>query len=192
MAVLIIDNYDSFTYNLFQQVGTLSGEEPIVHRNDAISLENVVQLSPTHIILSPGPGHPANARDFGICRAIITDYDPAIPVLGVCLGHQGIIAHLGGAVISAPSIVHGKVDTITHTEQGIFRDVETPLHVMRYHSLIGERSSLPPCLEIVAETSDGLVMAVRHRSRPLHGLQFHPESIGTPQGDQLIRSFLEL
>jgi len=192
MSVLIIDNYDSFTYNLYQQIGGVSGEAPLVHRNDEISIEEIETLAPTHIVLSPGPGHPNNERDFGVCRALITQYNFATPLLGVCLGHQGIIAHHGGEVIPAPTIVHGKVDTITHDEDGLFQGLKSPLKVMRYHSLIGKRETLPDCLRIVAQTPDELIMAVTHRERPLFGLQFHPESIGTPEGEQMIRNFLKL
>lgn len=190
--ILVIDNYDSFTYNLYQQVGRLSGEVPLVHRNDAISLETITEIGPDHIIISPGPGNPNNERDFGVCRDIITKLSAKTPTLGVCLGHQGIIAHLGGTVISAPTIVHGKIDEVKHNGSDLFKGLETPLKVMRYHSLMGERSSLPESLSITAETSDGIIMAVAHQDWPLYGLQFHPESIGTPLGDQLIRNFLEL
>ena len=190
MKVVIIDNFDSFTYNLYQQIGTITGMRPDVFRNNEVTLVELEKLQPTHIVLSPGPGHPANSRDFGICREIITDSFQDTPILGICLGHQGIIAHLGGKVIHAPSIVHGKMHSIEHDEQGLFKQLPTPLKVMRYHSLIGERASLPEALKITAWTSDQLIMAVQHQTRPLYGLQFHPESVGTPDGDLLIRNFL--
>jgi len=192
MTILIIDNYDSFTYNLYQQVGRISGKAPIVCRNDAVTLDAVREMAPDHIIISPGPGHPDNERDFGVCREVITQLSQQTPTLGVCLGHQGIIAHLGGAVISAPTIVHGKIDEVKHDGANLFRGLETPLKVMRYHSLMGERSSLPESLSISAETEDGIIMAVAHQEWPLFGLQFHPESIGTPLGDHLIRNFVAL
>ena len=190
MKVVIIDNYDSFTYNLYQQIGTITGRRPDVFRNDEITLPELERLRPTHIVLSPGPGHPSNPRDFGVCKNIITESFDDIPVLGICLGHQGIIAHLGGHVVHAPSIVHGKMHTIEHNNEGLFQQLPTPLKVMRYHSLIGDRSSLPETLRITAWTSDQLIMAIQHNARPLFGLQFHPESVGTPDGDLLIRNFL--
>ena len=190
MKVVIIDNYDSFTYNLYQQIGTITGRRPDVFRNDEITLPELERLRPTHIVLSPGPGHPSNPRDFGVCKNIITESFDDIPVLGICLGHQGIIAHLGGNVVHAPSIVHGKMHTIEHNNEGLFQQLPTPLKVMRYHSLIGDRRSLPETLRITAWTSDQLIMAIQHNARPLFGLQFHPESVGTPDGDLLIRNFL--
>jgi anthranilate synthase component 2 len=192
MTALIIDNYDSFTYNLYQQVGRLSGKAPVVYRNDAIAIKEIIQLRPAHIILSPGPGNPSRNRDFGICADIIQELSPTTPTLGVCLGHQGIIAQLGGKIISAPSIVHGKVHQIHHQSIGLFTGIESPMDVMRYHSLIGDPNSLPSSLEVQAQTSDGVIMAVSHKEWPLFGLQFHPESIGTPLGDHLIRNFLEI
>jgi len=191
MKVVIIDNYDSFTYNLYQQIGTLTGVRPDVFRNDEITLPELERLRPTHIVLSPGPGHPSNPRDFGVCRDVITESFENIPVLGICLGHQGIIAHLGGKVVHAPTIVHGKMHTIEHSNKGLFEQLPKPLKVMRYHSLIGERSSLPESLRVTAWTSDQLIMAIQHKERPLFGLQFHPESVGTPDGDLLIRNFLD-
>ncbi|MEE2904054.1 MAG: aminodeoxychorismate/anthranilate synthase component II [Myxococcota bacterium] len=190
MKVVIIDNYDSFTYNLYQQIGTITGQRPDVFRNDEITLPELERLRPTHIVLSPGPGHPSNPRDFGVCKNVITESFEDIPVLGICLGHQGIIAHLGGNVVHAPSIVHGKMHTIEHNNEGLFQQLPTPLKVMRYHSLIGDRSSLPETLRVTAWTSDQLIMAIQHNVRPLFGLQFHPESVGTPDGDLLIRNFL--
>ena len=191
MTILIIDNYDSFTYNLYQQIGELSQKTPLVHRNDEITLREIETISPSHIVLSPGPGHPSNSRDFGVCKELITQYKKDTPILGVCLGHQGIIAHNGGDVVAAPTIVHGKVDTITHDQDGLFRGLPSPLKVMRYHSLVGRRSTLPACLRIVAQTTDELIMAVSHVDQPLFGLQFHPESIGTPKGNIIMRNFLE-
>ena len=189
--VLLIDNYDSFTYNLYQYLGEL-GAETFVHRNDAISLEECCNLKPTHIVLSPGPGHPGIPRDFGICTEILKALAPTIPTLGVCLGHQGIAHHLGGEVIRAPEIVHGKTDAITHDGKGIFEGLPNPLTVMRYHSLVVAEDSLPACLEVTARNGGGLNMAMRHRDWPLIGMQFHPESIGTPEGHGLLRNFLKM
>lgn len=188
MSVLLIDNYDSFTHNLLQQIWGLGAEVTVV-RNDAVDLAGVRALAPSHVVLSPGPGRPDVPRDFGVCRDVI-DHLTAVPVLGVCLGHQGIGWRMGGRVVAAPEIVHGKTDTVTHTGSGLFAGLPAPLQVMRYHSLVVERATLPACLQVTAETHSGLVMALRHRQRPLYGLQFHPESIGTPDGDGLLRNFL--
>lgn len=189
MSVLLIDNYDSFTHNLMQQLWGLGADVEVV-RNDALSLADVQALAPSHVVLSPGPGRPENRRDFGICTQVI-DTLTTTPILGVCLGHQGIGHRTGAKVVRAPSIVHGKVDRVQHHGEGLFAGLPNPLPVMRYHSLILERDSLPSALQITAETDDGLVMGIRHRSRPLFGIQFHPESIGTPDGDGLIARFLE-
>lgn len=190
MKVVLVDNYDSFTHNLVQQLWGL-GAEVVVLRNDAVELDGIRALEPTHVVLSPGPGRPENPRDFGVCREVI-DQLVDVPTLGVCLGHQGIGWRMGGRVVRAPAIVHGKVDKVMHDHAGLFAGLPDPLPVMRYHSLVVERSSLPPCLEVTAETEDHLVMGIQHVSRPLFGLQFHPESIGTPLGDALMRNFLEV
>lgn len=192
MRILLVDNYDSFTYNLYQYLGELSNTEPLVFRNDALTLEEIRGLAPTHLVLSPGPGSPERERDFGICASIIKEISHEVPTLGVCLGHQGIIHHLGGKVIRAPRIVHGKTSLVRHDGTGLFRGLPSPLEVMRYHSLLGEKESLPACLKIDAETEDGLIMGVSHRAWPLYGIQFHPESIGTPTGKQMLRNFLEV
>jgi len=192
MAVLILDNYDSFTYNLYQYLGELGGD-PVVYRNDALSLEQIRTLAPSHIVLSPGPGSPDRERDFGICGPVIHALGGQLPILGVCLGHQGIIHHLGGRVIRAPQIVHGKTSRVRHTGRGLFAGLPLELPVMRYHSLLGERTTLPDCLEVTAETcNDGLIMAVQHREWPLFGIQFHPESVGTPDGKRMLQTFLEV
>ena len=190
MAVLIIDNYDSFTHNLYQLVGA-QGVAVEVVRNDAITIDEVASRAPSHIILSPGPGHPGNARDFGVCAEVLEGL-PATPTLGVCLGHQGLAHRLGASVVRAPEIVHGKTSVIRHDGSGLFLGLPEQLEVMRYHSLTVDPETLPDSLIVNATTSDGLVMGLRHRTRPLHGLQFHPESIGTPDGAALIRNFLEL
>lgn len=189
MRVLLLDNYDSFTYNLYQLIAGL-GAEVLIYRNDAIDLAGIDALAPSQIVLSPGPGRPDNGRDFGICGPVIERYAATIPILGVCLGHQGIVHRLGGRVVAAPEIVHGKTSRLRHDGAGLFADLGQDLEVMRYHSLMADRQSLPAALQISAETSDGLIMAVRHRSWPLFGLQFHPESIGTPMGSTLLSSFL--
>jgi anthranilate synthase component II len=190
MKVLIIDNYDSFTYNLYQYLSEL-GAECVVVRNDAIDVAGIRAMKPDRIVLSPGPGRPENARDFGICAEIITELAPTIPTLGVCLGHQGIVHHLGGRVIQAPEILHGKTSIIRHSESVLFQNLPDELEVMRYHSLLGERTSLPDCLAVTAETvQDHLIMAVEHRTWPLYGIQFHPESIGTPAGRTILENFL--
>jgi anthranilate synthase component 2 len=197
MRVLLIDNYDSFTHNLYQMLGEAMGvaEEAAgsleVHRNDALSVAEIAEREPTHIVLSPGPGHPANPRDFGVCGDVVDELAD-VPILGVCLGHQGIVHRLGGSVVRAPRIVHGKTSALSHTGEGLFEGLPQDLQVMRYHSFIADRASLPPCLEVTAETADGLVMAVAHRDRPLVGVQFHPESIGTPRGASMLAGFLAM
>lgn len=189
MRTLIIDNYDSFTFNLFQYVAELGGE-PVVYKNDALPVAEIAALAPSHIILSPGPGTVEEPHDFGVCRDVIASFIE-IPVLGVCLGHQGIIYHFGGKITRAPQIMHGKTSTILHTGEGLFADVENPFTAMRYHSLVGERAFVPSCLKITAETADDhLVMGVQHKERPLFGVQFHPESIGTPEGKKILQNFL--
>lgn len=189
--VLLIDNYDSFTHNLAQALGKL-GAEVVVVRNDAIDLDSVRNLAPTHIVLSPGPGHPENPRDIGVCADIIKHALGDVPLLGVCLGHQALAQYLGGRVIRAPQIVHGKMHRIRHNNSRLFAGLEQDIEVMRYHSLVAERASLPPVLRITAETADGLIMAVEHVSLPVFGLQFHPESIGTPDGEAMLARFLEV
>ncbi|SEM40929.1 anthranilate synthase component 2 [Stigmatella aurantiaca] len=192
MRTLIIDNYDSFTYNLYQYVGELD-ERPLVYRNDALTLEQVKALAPDRIIISPGPGSPDNPAYFGVCMRVILELGPTLPVLGVCLGHQGIISAFGGKVVRAPSPIHGKVFPIEHNGSEIFQGLPTRLDVMRYHSLVGEPSSIPACLEVTARTVEGdIIMGVRHRRYPIYGIQFHPESIGTQTGKQMLRNFLDL
>lgn len=192
MKTLIIDNYDSFTFNLYQYVGELGGN-PIVFRNDQITKQDVENGNFSHIIISPGPGSPDDPAYFGMCREIILTFGKTIPLLGVCLGHQGIISAFGGKVIRASTIKHGKISKITHNGKDLFSGVGNPLIGMRYHSLIGERSSLPDDLEITAETvKDKVIMGVKHRKYPIFGLQFHPESIGTQDGKKILMNFLKL
>lgn len=190
MKVLIIDNYDSFVYNLYQAIGEL-GAEPVVYRNDAITVEEVRSLAPDAIVLSPGPGNPANARDFGVCAQILRELSPTTPTLGVCLGHQGIAVALGGTVRRAGQILHGKTSSIRHDGRTIFEGLPNPMVGGRYHSLAIDRDSLPQELEVSATADDGEIMAVRHRHDPVEGIQFHPESILTPDGPALLRNFLD-
>lgn len=185
--ILLLDNYDSFTFNLAQYLGEL-GAPPLVRRNDAITLDEIRELRPERIVISPGPGRP---EDAGISVDVIRELGQTIPVLGVCLGHQGISVAFGGSVVRAATPMHGKVSTIHHDGQGIFKGVALPFAAGRYHSLvIGE--PLPPVLEACARTEDGIVMAVRHRTLPVHGVQFHPESMLTGEGHKLLQNFLEL
>ncbi len=186
--VLLIDNYDSFAHNLMQALWALGAEVRVV-RNDRITLAEARDWAPSHVVLSPGPGRPDVPRDFGVCADLI-DHFTDVPTLGVCLGHQGIAWRLGGVVVRAPEIVHGKVDHVQHDGRGLFAGLPQPMPVMRYHSLVAQRSDLPDVLEVSATTVDGLVMGLRHRSRPLFGVQFHPESIGTPDGPALLANFL--
>ena len=185
--ILLVDNYDSFTYNLAQYLGEL-GAPPVVRRNDEITLEEIEALHPSHIVISPGPGRPDDA---GISVEVIRRFGPRVPVLGVCLGHQGIGVAFGGAVVRAPQLMHGKVSTVQHDGRGVFRGVSQPFVAGRYHSLI-VADPLPPDLEAAARTEDGTLMGVRHRQFPIHGVQFHPESVLTGEGKQLLKNFLDL
>ena len=190
IKTLIIDNYDSFTFNLFQYIGELKGN-PIVKRNDELTLAEVEKIKPTHIIISPGPGRPDDPDYFGICLEVILNLSSTIPVLGVCLGHQGICYAFGGKVVRAPKIMHGKTSLIHHDKKGLFHGIKSSLIGMRYHSLIAENKSVPRCLRVTAiEKKSGIVMAVQHVDRPLFGIQFHPESIGTPDGKKILKNFL--
>jgi anthranilate synthase component 2 len=186
-VILLIDNYDSFTYNLAQYLGEL-GAPPVVRRNDEITLEEIEALHPSRIVISPGPGRPDEA---GISVDVIRRFGPMVPVLGVCLGHQGIGVAFGGAVVRAPQLMHGKVSTVQHDGRGVFRGVSQPFVAGRYHSLI-VADPLPPDLEAAARTEDGTLMGVRHRQFPIHGVQFHPESVLTGEGKQLLKNFLDL
>ncbi|MGQ9731109.1 MAG: anthranilate synthase component II [Candidatus Zipacnadales bacterium] len=184
--VLLIDNYDSFVYNLVQYLGEL-GAEPIVFRNDAITVAEIIDHKPTQIIISPGPCTPLEA---GVSNDVIRELGGRIPILGVCLGHQCIGHVYGGKVVRVPP-VHGKTSLIYHDGKRIFKEVPSPIRATRYHSLIIERDTMPASLEITAETEDGLVMGVRHRELPVEGVQFHPEAILTEHGHQMLRNFLE-
>ncbi|MFV9503261.1 MAG: anthranilate synthase component II [Oscillochloridaceae bacterium umkhey_bin13] len=186
MRILLIDNYDSFTYNLYQYLSEL-GATVEVRRNDQLTLAEAATLQPERIVVSPGPCTPAEA---GISIAIIQELGPHIPTLGVCLGHQALGAAFGGAVVRAPQVMHGKRSAIQHTGQGVFAGLPAPFQATRYHSLIVRRDDLPPELEITAWTDDGLIMGLRHRSYPIEGVQFHPESILTDHGKDLLRNFV--
>ncbi len=188
MNVLIIDNYDSFVYNLKQYLGEL-GARCQVLRNDAISLEAIRKMDADGIVLSPGPGHPDNPRDFGVCREVLVELSPSTPTLGVCLGHQGIATCFGGKVVKGAVPVHGKTSIIHHDGKGIFSGLDDPMTVGRYHSLVA--TDLPDSeLQISARCEDGTIMAVRHRRYPIDGVQFHPESVLTPSGSALLANFL--
>lgn len=187
--VLVIDNYDSFVYNLVQYLGEL-GAQPIVYRHDALTLEELVALEPDAVLVSPGPGRP---EDAGVSNAAIRHFGEAgVPVLGVCLGHQCIGALYGGTVVRAPHVMHGKTSTITHDGRGVFQGLPNPITATRYHSLVVDRDRVPAELEISAESEDGLVMGLRHRRLPVEGVQFHPESILTESGHELLANFLAL
>ena len=192
--IIVIDNYDSFTYNLVQYLGELGEEFPVaknieVYRNDKIDLETIRLLKPDGIVISPGPGRPDDA---GVSLEIIKELGPTLPVLGVCLGHQCIGQIFGGRVIAAPVLMHGKTSEIYHTEEGVFQGLDKPFNATRYHSLIVERDSLPDILEITAWLEGGMIMGLRHREYPhIQGVQFHPESILTGQGKALLRNFVK-
>jgi len=186
--ILVIDNYDSFTYNLVQYFGEL-GAEPVVRRNDQIAIDEVERMRPERLCISPGPGTPDDA---GISNDLIRHFGPRIPVLGVCLGHQCIGQVYGGEVVRADRLMHGKTSPILHEGDGVFAGLPIPFEATRYHSLIVRRETLPAELEIVAETSEREIMGLRHRKYPVHGVQFHPESIMTGEGKRLLANFLSL
>jgi para-aminobenzoate synthetase component 2 len=191
--LLVLDNYDSFTFNLVQYLGELAAEHPIaaevrVERNDALTLEQIRALAPDAILISPGPGDPDQS---GVCLEVLQKLSPTIPTLGVCLGHQSIAQVYGGKVVRAKELMHGKTSPVLHRGQGVFEGLPNPLTATRYHSLIAERESLPDCLEITAWLDDGTVMGLRHREFPhIQGVQFHPESVLTQEGHALLANFL--
>lgn len=185
--VVVLDNYDSFVYNLVQYLGEL-GASPLVHRNDELTVDEILGLDPDAVLLSPGPGRP---EDAGIlCDAILPIAERGVPVFGVCLGHQAIGHVFGGRVVRAPELMHGKTSQIEHAGSGVFAGLPSPLTATRYHSLVVERESLPDCLTITAETRDGMIMGLRHRDLPIEGVQFHPESILTESGHAMLRNFI--
>ena len=187
MRVLLIDNYDSFTFNIAQYLGEL-GHGPAVRRNDEITMGQIEALAPDRIVVSPGPGRP---EDAGISVDAIREFGGRVPVLGVCLGHQAIGYAFGGDVVRAPTLMHGKTSSVRHDGRGVFSGVSQPFVAGRYHSLV-VAEPMPPALEVSARTDDGVVMGLRHRERPIHGVQFHPESVLTGEGRKILRNFLEL
>ncbi len=187
--VLVVDNYDSFVYNLVQYLGEL-GADPIVHRHDALGIDELRALEPDAVLISPGPGRPESA---GVSNAAITAFGAAgVPVLGVCLGHQCIGQVFGGDVVRAERVMHGKTSEVDHDGRGVFAGLPTPFTATRYHSLVVDAGSIPDCLEVGATTVDGIVMGLRHRELPIHGVQFHPEAVLTVGGHDIIRNFLDL
>lgn len=187
--ILLIDNYDSFTYNLYQALAKLTNEKILVIRNDKITLDEIAKLNPTAIILSPGPRRPEEA---GICIDVIKRFGKSIPLLGVCLGHQAIGIAFGGKVVIAEEIVHGKEDSIHHKKTGIYANMASPFKAGRYHSLVIERNTIPDVLETTSTGKNDLIMGVQHKTFPIYGVQYHPESILTPDGEQLLGNFLEI
>ena len=193
--LLVIDNYDSFTYNLVQYLGELAPRHPVagdlrVERNDALSLEQIQELAPSAILISPGPGDPDQS---GVCLEVLRVLGPTVPILGVCLGHQCLAQVYGGRVVRARELMHGKTSPVRHGGQGVFEGLPEPLTATRYHSLVAESDSLPDCLEVTAWLDDGTIMGLRHRDHPhLQGVQFHPESVLTQSGHQLLANFLRL
>ncbi|MFL5348411.1 MAG: anthranilate synthase component II [Hyalangium sp.] len=188
--VIIIDNYDSYAYNLYQAFGELTGNAALVVRNDAITVSQLIAHQPTHLILSPGPGNPEDPAYFGVCRAALLELGARIPVLGVCLGHQGIGAAFGGRIVRAPQAMHGKESPVFHDGSALFTDISSPLVAMRYHSLVIDPATVPAVLKVTARTEDGVIMGVAHKTWPVVGVQFHPESIGTVEGLRLLGNFL--
>ena len=188
--ILIIDNYDSFTYNLYQLIGQLDPEIKVV-KNDELNLDEIRKLEPDSIVISPGPGNPGNKRDFGVCTDVILELGGEIPILGVCLGHQGIFAAFGGEIVRNQP-VHGKQSSIVHDGKGLFKGLENPLPAARYHSLSCSEETTPECVEVTARTKDDMIMGIKHVEKPIYGLQFHPESVGTDHGIQILKNFLEI
>ena len=186
--VLLIDNYDSFTYNLVQSFLVL-GADVEVHRNDQLSIATALELDKTHLVISPGPGRP---EDAGVSLDIIAAFEQRLPILGVCLGHQSLVQHFGGNIVSAARLMHGKTSMIEHDGKNLFAGLSQPCEVGRYHSLAAERAAIPEVLEVTARTEGGEIMGVRHRELPIEGVQFHPESVLTPEGDKLLGNFLAL
>jgi anthranilate synthase component 2 len=192
MEILIIDNYDSFVYNIAHLLGDLK-VVPTVVRNDKITLQQIQRMNPDAIVISPGPGHPADRKYFGICTDIITDLGTKIPILGVCLGHQGIVNAFGGDVVNAKIVRHGKTSNIEYRSDKLFESLSNPFKATRYHSLVANPKKIPECLEVIAHSlDDGEVMAVRHKQYLIEGVQFHPESVLTREGPKILRNFVSL
>jgi anthranilate synthase component 2/para-aminobenzoate synthetase component 2 len=188
VRILLIDNYDSFTYNLVQAFAA-GGAEVMVYRNDAITVDAAMNLAPSHLVISPGPGRP---EDAGVSIGMIAAFAERIPVLGVCLGHQCLVSHYGGDIVRAERLMHGKTSRVSHDDRTIYRGMPQPFEAGRYHSLSAERRSLPGVLEVTAETDRGEIMGVRHKSLKLEGVQFHPESVLTPEGETLMVNFMRM
>ena len=188
VRLLLVDNYDSFTYNLVQAFLVL-GAEVLVHRNDAITVEQAAALAPTHLCISPGPGTP---HDAGVSMAMIRAFAGRLPIFGVCLGHQSIVEAFGGDVVRAPRLMHGKTSLVSHDGRGVYEGLPQPCEVGRYHSLIAAPEKVPAVLEVTSQTDQGEIMGVRHREFVIEGVQFHPESVLTPQGPQLMGNFLKM
>ena len=186
VRMLLVDNYDSFTYNLVQAFAA-TGANVMVHRNDAITVEEGLALEPTHLVISPGPGRPENA---GVSLAMIDAFAGKVPILGVCLGHQSIVQQHGGKIVRAERLMHGKTSMVKHDGESIFAGLSNPFEVGRYHSLCAEQETLPPDLVITAQTERGEIMGVRHKTQQIEGVQFHPESVLTPEGDALMANFM--
>src|SRR5919198_5186144 len=192
MKILVIDNYDSFVYNIAQLLGELK-TEPTVLRNDRVTLEDVRKMDPDAIVISPGPGHPADRRYFGVCTDIIAEFGSSVPMLGVCLGHQGIVHAFGGKVVNATKIRHGKTSLIQYTADRLFEDVENPFTATRYHSLVADQNTVPTSLEVTARAlDDGEIMGIRHRQYLIEGVQFHPESVLTGDGRRMLLNFISM
>ncbi|HHZ05986.1 MAG TPA: aminodeoxychorismate/anthranilate synthase component II [Clostridiales bacterium] len=187
--ILLIDNYDSFSYNLVQMLGTLQPDIKVI-RNDAMTIDEIKELKPSHIILSPGPGYP---KDAGVCEDVITAFKYSVPILGVCLGHQAICEALGATICHAEKLMHGKQSIVTiNNSDKIFKNLSKEIKVARYHSLVARKSTIPHELEVISQSLEGEVMAVKHKKYPVYGLQFHPESIMTPQGNTILENFLDI
>ncbi|SRR5581483_4842752 len=192
MKILVIDNYDSFVYNIAQLLGELK-TEPIVVRNDKITLEQVKAMRPDAIVISPGPGHPADRKYFGVCTDVIRELGPRVPILGVCLGHQGIVHAFGGKVINAGRVRHGKTSSIEYKADSLFEDVQNPFKATRYHSLVADKDTIPDCLEVTARAlDDGEIMGIRHKEYLIEGVQFHPESVLTGEGRKILQNFISM
>ena len=192
MKILVIDNYDSFVYNIAQILGEL-GAEPIVVRNDKITVEQVRAMNPDGIVISPGPGHPADRKYFGVCTDVIREIGQKTPILGVCLGHQGIVHAFGGKVINAKKVRHGKTSPIQYSSNRLFENVANPFKATRYHSLVAEQDTIPNCLEVTARAlDDGEIMGIKHKEYPIEGVQFHPESVLTGEGRKMLQNFMTM
>jgi anthranilate synthase component II len=192
LRILIIDNYDSFVYNLAQILGELR-VEPLVIRNDKIALKSIQRMDPDAIVISPGPGHPADRKYFGVCSDIITHFGSKIPILGVCLGHQGIVDAFGGRVTNAKIVRHGKTSYIRYSSDRLFENISNPFKATRYHSLVADSTTIPNCLEVTAwALDDGEIMGVRHKQYPIEGVQFHPESVLTKEGKNILLNFISI